>query len=741
MCLVVGGMYACVARLGGEEWTKLDPGNAYYNLLVDGFRDGHLSLKKEVPSWLARMADPRDPVANQRYQNPTYGLVDLSYYKGRLYVYFGVTPAWVLYWPFVAMTGRYLCDRQATTILGSLGFLASVAVLCSMWRRYFAEVSGTVAGACALALGLATAVPSLLPRSEIHEVAILCAYMLTMLALGAIWRALNEGDPRKRRAWLAAASVAYGLAVGARPTLVFGGVIVLVPVAQGWRERRPVIGALAAALGPMAAIGVGLMVYNFLRFDNPLEFGQQYQWPGHPLWHGQAFSLRYLWFNLRVYFGERVSWSGAFPYLHRAPVPVRPEGYFDIQESFGVLLNVPLVWMGLAAPLAWRGRTDPARSVLRWFVVAVALQSGLCALTLGLYCTSAARYEADFLPALVLLAIVGVMGLERAVAPVADSAQTGKRVRRWMVRGGWVSLLVFSVVFNLLMTAEKWAHAASALGAMLVEQGHVPDGIRVLRMGVRIKPDYAEGQAKLGKALGRAGQDKEAIAAIERALQLNPAYAEGHYDLGCVLLQDGRTADAIQHLKESVRLGPSFLAYDALGDALYQTGGVAEATLQWRRSVWLNPDYFQAHEHLGRALMRLGRLPEAIAQYKEALRIDPDVVEARLDLGIALSGIGSNEEALVHLKRARRLRPDLPEVPCALGVALAGAGRVTEAVAQFREALRIKPDYPEAHFNLGQALEKLGRVPEAVEQYEQALRINPGFVQARDALSRLRPVR
>ena len=176
-------------------------------------------------------------------------MLDLSYYKGRLYLYFGVTPALILFWPFAALTGHYLFSRQAVAIFCVIGFLASVGLLRALWRRYFAEVSVGVVVACVLALGLATGVPVMLPRSDVYEVAISCGYMLTMLALAAIWCALHE--PERRCRWLAAASVAYGLAVGARPNLLFSAVILLVPVAQAWREQRPrKLSALMAAIGP-----------------------------------------------------------------------------------------------------------------------------------------------------------------------------------------------------------------------------------------------------------------------------------------------------------------------------------------------------------------------------------------------------------------------------------------------------------------------------------------------------------
>jgi hypothetical protein len=52
--------------------------------------------------------------------------------------------------------------------------------------------------------------------------------------------------------------VAYGLAVGARPSLLFGAVILLVPVVQAWRERGDVAAAesrTASGSRPVAGRG------------------------------------------------------------------------------------------------------------------------------------------------------------------------------------------------------------------------------------------------------------------------------------------------------------------------------------------------------------------------------------------------------------------------------------------------------------------------------------------------------
>ena len=153
VCMLVIGVYAYTAQLGVFELLSQDgAANNCYNLLVQGFRTGQLSLKERVPLGLKQLANPYDGDANLAYRTK-YWINDLSYYKGRLYLYFGITPALLLFWPVVALTGHYVFDSQAVAIFCAVGFLATVGLLHALWRRYFPEVSVAVVAAGALALG------------------------------------------------------------------------------------------------------------------------------------------------------------------------------------------------------------------------------------------------------------------------------------------------------------------------------------------------------------------------------------------------------------------------------------------------------------------------------------------------------------------------------------------------------------------------------------------------------------
>jgi hypothetical protein len=578
-----------MAQSGALELQSTNPADAYYNLLVQGFRAGQLSLKKEAPPGLAQLADPYDPSANNRYRSVPYLTHDLSYYKGRLYLYFGVTPALILFWPFVALTGHWLLHKEAVVVFCTMGFLASVGILHAVWRRYFADVSIGVVGACVLALGLATGAPVLLSQSDVYEVPISCGYMLTIMALGAIWCALHE--PERSWRWLAVASAAYGLAVGARPNLLFGGLILLVPVIAAYCQQRRFWTLLMAATVPIMLIGLGLMLYNDLRFGSPLEFGGHYQLAGQRQVTLQFFSPRYLWVNFRIYFLEPAHWSARPPFVLAASEPLLPAGYMQVRRPFAVLTNVPLVWLSLAVPLTWWIRSDQAGSILRWFVGATALLFVMCALTLEFYCSSSFRYEMDFLPALVLLAVIGILGLERAL--------TKRTVWRRAVRCGWGLMLIFSVAFNLLASLQYYAEAQNGLGDDLLHAGNVSEAVGHYQQALRIYPDYADAHESLGNALMQLGKQSEAIVQYEQALRSNPDYVEAHCNLGVALLQAGRIPEAMGH---------------------------------WEQALQINPDLVEALDNLGAALLRLGRVPEAIARYEQALRINPDDAEARNSL-------------------------------------------------------------------------------------------------------------
>ncbi len=669
VCALIIGIFIWSAAPGYLELSSPRAEDSYYNLLVQGFRAGQLNVKREASPGLARLADPYDPAINTSYVcDQRYQSYELSYYKGKLYLYFGVTPALVLFWPYAVLTDHYLSHKTAVVIFCSLGFLVAAGLLRAVWRRYLPVVGVWVVAVAILALGLATGILESLSCSDYHQVPISCGFAFTMLALAAIWYALHE--PKRKVMWLLLASLTYGLAIGSRPSLLFGVIILLVPVIQTWRaatqesSRRQVGLLFVAAAGPVVLIGLGLMLYNFLRFDNPLEFGWHYQLTNYQNHTARQFSLHYLWVNFRFYFLEPISWSGHFPFLSAIPLSSLPVGYYGVGSPYsGILSNYPLVWLVLAVPLAWKGRTKVAILPLRWFVATVFLLFMTCALTLCLFFSGSSSYELDFLPALMLLAVIGILGLEHA--------RVSSTVWQRIARGCWCLLLTYSVGFNILASVEAHATANYLVGNSLLHQGRVKEAIEHFQKALALGPDSAAVHDSLGTAYYQTKRPDEAITQYQKALAIDPDYAEAHNNLG---------------------------------NSLFQAGQVNEAAAHFQRALEIKPDYAEAHNNLGRSLLLAGRVNEAVAHFQRALEIKPDYAEAHNDLGYSLFLAGRVNEAITCFQKALEIEPDYAEAHYNLGYALRQTGRVDEAIAQFQKALAIQPDFALARTNLNKAL-------------------------------------
>ena len=412
-------------------------GEGYYNLLTRGFLKGQTALDRVVEPAMLALKDPYNPA-----ERAGKGLHDASYYQGRYFIYFGVTPVVAAFAPVRLLTGRFIDERFVIVGFAWAGFLLSVTVLLDVRRRHFAGAPGWVLLLGVLALGLATMVPPLLRRPSIWEVPIAAGYAGFMLTLLCTWRAIRA--KRGGWIWLGAASLAMGLTVGARPTYLPGAVVLLAPLALRWWVGRPNrwLGLAAAALGPIIAVGAGLAAYNYVRFGSITEFGQTYQMAGDDIRGLKLFGPGYMAYNFRIYILAAAGLSPFFPFITVIDPPVAPTGQFGIEDPYGLLPCLP--WVVLAA-VALRARLGSGAGHELTFWVAGTLAAALATMAV-VFCFGGAcgRYMVDFTPALTLLAGVGALAL----------MVRNRGFLRRILGGLVVVLAVWSASFGLLASFQ-----------------------------------------------------------------------------------------------------------------------------------------------------------------------------------------------------------------------------------------------------------------------------------------------
>jgi len=171
VCALIGWFYGWTARPEGVSWNFGQRQTDYYNLLVDGFLDGHLYMKVEVPEALLTLADPYNPATRP----PGIALHDASMYRGRYYIYFGAGPVVTLLLPFRVLAGGVALPLPAAVLVFTYaGFLVSAGILLGMRRRYFPEAGSGMVMMWVVALGtaLGAVVASMRVRLE-HAIGVL----------------------------------------------------------------------------------------------------------------------------------------------------------------------------------------------------------------------------------------------------------------------------------------------------------------------------------------------------------------------------------------------------------------------------------------------------------------------------------------------------------------------------------------------------------------------------------------
>ena len=408
--LVCAWLFSFGVREPGEAWFSRAP-SGYYGLLTAGFRDGHLYVRLPPHPGLLALADPYDPAANAPYR-----VHDMTFYGGRYYLYFGATPALIFFWPVVAVSGWYPTEPCAAVCFCFAGVVAGLAFLRAVRRRHFPDAPSWSLVLAALCLALAGPILGLTLGANFYKVPIACAFCLSMMMLGALYRALHA--ERGQAAWMAGASLLFGLAVGARPDYLASGVGLLRPglwlagvgggrLRAGVREaltadqRRARRQLILAMVMPAALCGLGLALYNWLRFGSVAEFGMHYQLAGGDQRNLRLMGLDHFGANAFAYLFGPGHWQRYFPFFS-------PPG----GGPYGLLRYAPWCWLAPLAFLPTRGG-DPRARLLAATVLGVASANFIL---LSSYMVITDRYVSDFAPAWLLLSGFGALALGSVLA-------------------------------------------------------------------------------------------------------------------------------------------------------------------------------------------------------------------------------------------------------------------------------------------------------------------------------------
>lgn len=247
-----------------------------YEKITEAFLKGHLYFDYDADPRLLEMQNPYDFKARSELEVSCYW--DHAFYDGHYYMYFGVVPVFLLFLPFRLLTGLPLPTYHATQVFVAVFICGMFALFYLLCRKFFRSMTFVAY----LALSAAFSVMSVwycTAAPELYCTAISAGLCMEIWSLYCFMRAVwVEENARRSLRWAFCGSLFGALAFGCRPPVALANLLVLSLLAEYLRTPpRKRFRDLVLAAAPYFFIGALLMLYNYLRFDSPFEFGQTYQ--------------------------------------------------------------------------------------------------------------------------------------------------------------------------------------------------------------------------------------------------------------------------------------------------------------------------------------------------------------------------------------------------------------------------------------------------------------------------------
>ena len=219
----------------------------------------------------------------------------------------------------------------------------------------------------------------------------------------------------------------------------------------------------------------------------------------------------------------------------------------------------------------------------------------------------------------------------------------------------------------------------TAYGAISTKQAASP-ARAALKKALELDDSLAQAHASSGLLATLELDLNRAITELERAIQLNPNYATAHHWIALPLTAIGQSDRGIVEGKRAVELDPLSLIINAdLGWVYFNSRRFDEAEAQARKTLEMDPRFYVAHYYLGEALQFKGKLADAIVEFQKSVELNNDPYSLAM-LGQAYARQGKMDEARKVLARLREQAKSQYVSPYAFAVVLTALGDKARAI-------------------------------------------------------------
>ncbi len=255
--------------------------------LVDAFEAGQVSLLETPTPEMLELENPYD-WSERINANVSYPW-DHLLFDGKYYSYYGIGTVLTLFLPYHLITGEYFSSLWATFIYSIIGIIFLTLTYNLFIKRLFPKISNGIAISGLVIVQSTSFIWYCITIGNFYELAQVSGFAFLIAGMFFLLRANIFCEGKVSNANIAAATSLFSIAVLCRAVLALYCIVSLLFIYAGVKKivntsgnhtlkanKKPVLKFLLAALLPFALIGSIQIIYNYLRFGSPLDFGIQY---------------------------------------------------------------------------------------------------------------------------------------------------------------------------------------------------------------------------------------------------------------------------------------------------------------------------------------------------------------------------------------------------------------------------------------------------------------------------------
>lgn len=317
--------------------------------MFDATINGRVSLDITPSAELLSMENPYDS-SLRTAQNVSFAW-DRAFYDGEYYSYYGITPVLIFYFPVYFLTGMLPTLNMTSVFFAGLSIIFICGAILAFVKRYLKKVNllmllALMAGTC-----FASGTYFLAASSSLYVVPGLAGSCFLFLCVWTGISAIGQEVAWKRYLLFTISGLSLALCVAARPTralsaliIIFAFIGVLLDKKLSFKRK---FASAASFVIPLALGGICIMIYNYLRFDSPFDFGAAYQLTVSDVSANKLY-LTSLPYALVQYFFQPLQMTNIFPYIGFTNTSLAGNGmYIYTGDSHGALVY-PLIFAGVA---------------------------------------------------------------------------------------------------------------------------------------------------------------------------------------------------------------------------------------------------------------------------------------------------------------------------------------------------------------------------------------------------------